>query len=185
MQIPSSHKPLQNKPNSNKEHEGDYSNFDTVSLYDNNEPVRKPMEFINYHDHSSTFMEPPYEHDPDIHHDVIYNHVPEYEEHHKDQTTKEPEMMNDQRLDKRPYSYYFIGKKLWYIPLYFSIYFIIYIAALVLKSIARHKISLPAHLAETVNHSKRSVPDVGWWHFAERIFDGIESSFIESFDKIS
>ncbi|KAJ8684418.1 hypothetical protein QAD02_020210 [Eretmocerus hayati] len=53
----------------------------------------------------------------------------------------------DQRLNKRPYSYYYIGRKLWYVPLYFSIYFIIYIAALVLKSIARHKINFPSSLA--------------------------------------
>lgn len=84
--------------------------------------------------------------------------------------------MNDQRLDKRPYSYYFIGKKLWYVPLYFSIYFIIYIAALVLKSIARHKISFPAHLAEAAANSKRSEPnEAGWWSAAaERILDGVE-----------
>lgn len=79
--------------------------------------------------------------------------------------------MNDQRLDKRPYSYYFIGKKLWYVPLYFSIYFIIYIAALVLKSIARHKITFPAHLAE---HS-RSFGGFSWWDAAERILEGVES----------
>jgi hypothetical protein len=83
--------------------------------------------------------------------------------------------MNDQRLDKRPYSYYFIGKKLWYIPLYFSIYFIIYIAALVLKSIARHKINFPAHLADTVaTHHKRSEPSETWWNLAGRILEGAE-----------
>lgn len=81
--------------------------------------------------------------------------------------------MNDQRLDKRPYSYYFIGKKLWYIPLYFSIYFIIYIAALVLKSIARHKINFPAQLAEAVtHHRKRELSEE--WQFAEKILEGME-----------
>lgn len=45
------------------------------------------------------------------------------------------------------YAYYYIGRHLWYIPLYFSIYFIAYVGLLVLKSIARHKVLLP-HLSE-------------------------------------
>jgi hypothetical protein len=131
------------------------------------------MKYSN-HDHLPPSVEIPYEHDHhDLHHDIIYDHIPEYYVHHPKTTTEEPEM-NDQRLDKRPYSYYFIGKKLWYIPLYFSIYFVIYIAALVLKSIARHKINFPAHLAETVAQHKRSEPSEGWWNFAEKILEGAE-----------
>lgn len=141
------------------------------------------MKYSNSHDHSFP-SEIPYEHHDhhDLHHEVIYDHIPEYYVHHpKTTTTEEPEM-NDQRLDKRPYSYYFIGKKLWYIPLYFSIYFVIYIAALVLKSIARHKINFPAHLAETVAQHKRSESSDGWWNFAERILGGAER-FSEIYSK--
>ncbi|KAL6420549.1 hypothetical protein ACFW04_014878 [Cataglyphis niger] len=152
-------------------HEADYLSYDIAPSYENGELGSKPAKFVNY-DHSPSFMETeqdiPYEHD--FHHDIIYDNVPEY--HHHETTTEEPEM-NDERLDKRPYSYYFIGKKLWYIPLYFSIYFIIYIAALVLKSIARHKINFPAHLAEAVNH-KRSDSSEGWWSFTEKILEGLE-----------
>ncbi|XP_029156876.1 uncharacterized protein LOC114929484 [Nylanderia fulva] len=127
------------------EQESDYLNYDSASSYENDELGSKPVKFVNYYEHSPSFTEKdPYEHD------LIYENVPEYH-HHESTTTEEPEM-NDQRLDKRPYSYYFIGKKLWYIPLYFSIYFIIYIAALVLKSIARHKINFPANLAEAATH---------------------------------
>ncbi|KAK4871465.1 hypothetical protein RN001_015589 [Aquatica leii] len=43
------------------------------------------------------------------------------------------------------YSYYYLGRKLWYIPLYFSIYFIVYVTVLILKSIARHKIQFSHH----------------------------------------
>ncbi|CAH1398439.1 unnamed protein product [Nezara viridula] len=43
-------------------------------------------------------------------------------------------------------TYYYLGRHLWYIPLYFSIYFIIYVGALVLKSVARHKIQFPYNL---------------------------------------
>ncbi|EFN80033.1 hypothetical protein EAI_10732 [Harpegnathos saltator] len=151
--------------------EMEYPNFDDASSYENDGPAKKPMKFPNHQERPFPFAENSYGHDHhDFHHEVIYDHLPEY--HHIEHTTQEPEM-NDQRLDKRPYSYYFIGKKLWYIPLYFSIYFIIYIAALVLKSIARHKINFPTHLAEAAGHSKRSEPDE-WWDFAGRILDGVE-----------
>lgn len=154
----------------------EYPNFDIPSSYEDDEPMKKPIKFANHHERPfSSFAEDSYGHDHhhDFHHDLIYDHVPEYHEHHVEHTTEEPEM-NDQRLDKRPYSYYFIGKKLWYVPLYFSIYFIIYIAALVLKSIARHKINFPSALAEAAGHSKRSEPDEGWWNFAGRILEGVE-----------
>ena len=84
--------------------------------------------------------------------------------------------MNDQRLSKRPYSYYYIGKKLWYIPLYFSIYFIIYIAALVLKSVARHKISFPANLAAAADarSAVNNQNDSSWWDYTVWILEAIE-----------
>ncbi|XP_026830071.1 uncharacterized protein LOC105286113 isoform X2 [Ooceraea biroi] len=164
----------------NNAHETDYPAFD-VAPYGSDKPTPKPMKFTNHHDDqqaSPPFADDSYDHhshhDDFYHHDLIYDHVPEfYDYHHHKTTTEEPEM-NDERLDKRPYSYYFIGKKLWYIPLYFSIYFIIYIAALVLKSIARHKINFPTHLADAVTHRKRSEPGEGWWSLAERILEGAE-----------
>lgn len=83
--------------------------------------------------------------------------------------------MNDERLSKKPYSYYYIGKKLWYLPLYFSIYFIIYIAALVLKSVARHKINFPANLAEAAGASRTlSKRDVNGWDVTEQVLEGID-----------
>jgi hypothetical protein len=50
----------------------------------------------------------------------------------------------EETRNKKPYTYYYIGRKLWYIPLYFSVYFIVYITSLLVKSIARHKIRFPA-----------------------------------------
>lgn len=152
-------------------HDSDYSDYQPDTSYNNDSP--KPIEYSGHLDH------PPYDdhhsygpHHHDFHHEVIYDHIPE-----------QPEM-NDQRLDKRPYSYYYIGKKLWYIPLYFSIYFIIYIAALVLKSIARHKITFPAHLADAVNHDHgRSYNDFSWWDFAGEALQSVES-FAEKYGKI-
>ncbi|XP_012526801.2 uncharacterized protein LOC105831308 [Monomorium pharaonis] len=172
--IPDSYKPPPDKYHPGDEHETDYPGFEIASSYENDGPGPKPGKFANHHDHPPPFVEDTFEHDHhDFHHDVIYDHIPVYHEHHPKTTTEEPEM-NDQRLDKRPYSYYFIGKKLWYIPLYFSIYFVIYIAALVLKSVARHKINFPTHLAEAVNHRRRRESSEGWQNFAERILEGIE-----------
>lgn len=41
------------------------------------------------------------------------------------------------------YSYYYLGKKLYYLPLYFSVYFIVYVGALIIKAVLRHKIVYP------------------------------------------
>lgn len=44
------------------------------------------------------------------------------------------------QLSPGEFGYYFIGPKLWYVPLFFSIYFLCYVLALIIKSISRHKI---------------------------------------------
>ena len=46
--------------------------------------------------------------------------------------------------EKNPYTYFYVGRKLWYIPLFFSVYFMCYVFALVVRSIARHKIIFPS-----------------------------------------
>ncbi|CAL7943470.1 unnamed protein product [Xylocopa violacea] len=155
----------------------DYPDYKPDMSY-NNDAAPKPMEYSGHLDHPPYGSDDDsYGHHHDFHHEVIYDEIPEYHDH-----TEQPEM-NDQRLDKRPYSYYYIGKKLWYLPLYFSIYFVIYIAALVLKSIARHKITFPAHLADAVGHG-RSYNEQSWWDYAGQILQGIES-FAEKYGKIS
>ncbi|XP_066157929.1 uncharacterized protein [Euwallacea fornicatus] len=72
-----------------------------------------------------------------------------YDQHHYDHhiyeeiphTTMVP-TKEEKRVSSTHYSYYYLGRKLWYIPLYFSIYFIIYVTVLIVKSIARHKVKL-------------------------------------------
>jgi hypothetical protein len=46
--------------------------------------------------------------------------------------------------EKNPYTYFYVGRKLWYIPLFFSVYFMSYVIALIVRSIARHKIIFPS-----------------------------------------
>ncbi|XP_003398115.3 uncharacterized protein LOC100646473 isoform X1 [Bombus terrestris] len=160
----------------------DYSDNPPDTSYDN-DAAPKPIKYSGHLDHppfndNDNDDDDSYGQHHDFHHEVIYDHIPEYHEHH----TMPPEM-NDQRLNKRPYSYYYVGKKLWYVPLYFSIYFIIYIAALVLKSIARHKITFPAHLADAVAHT-RSYSDFSWWDFAGETLRSVEN-FVDKYGKIS
>lgn len=42
-----------------------------------------------------------------------------------------------------------LAMKVYYVPLYFSIYFIIYIGYLILKAISRHRIKIPASTSDT------------------------------------
>ncbi|XP_049834251.1 clumping factor A-like [Schistocerca gregaria] len=77
-------------------------------------------------------------------------------EHQKDHSTKDQE---GSRLNRPSYvPYYGLGRKLWYVPLWFSVYYIIYLTSLVIKSISRHKIEYP----EAEKHhgwDKRSLAD--------------------------
>ncbi|XP_043461326.1 uncharacterized protein LOC122497951 [Leptopilina heterotoma] len=160
--------------------------------YDNKKPMYgdDPPKSVDY---ETQFDAPPiheggssgFVSNHDYHPDVIYDdhidddhhHYHDYHDYHKTTTTTEMPEMNDQRLSKRPYSYYYIGRKLWYIPLYFSIYFIIYIAALVLKSVARHKINFPSNLAAAAGNGRSSSnqdSEMSWWDYTVWILDAIE-----------
>lgn len=49
----------------------------------------------------------------------------------------------EEKRNQKPYTFYYIGRKLWYLPMYFSAYFAAYITAILVKAIARHKIRYP------------------------------------------
>lgn len=93
------------------------------------------------------------DHDPKDHgYDFYgYDHHPVYHE-----VTTTTEAQEDMRVNKGQYSYYYLGRKLWYIPLYFSIYFIIYVTVLILKSIARHKVDFKHNLNDLQNKYRKS-----------------------------
>lgn len=113
-----------------------------------------------FHDNSQDYIYVDYdpnshEHKPDTH-----DHIHYYNSYHHlspPDITYQPQQANDTYLpvpitygpeenrNKKPYTYYYIGRKLWFIPLYFSVYFIVYIASLLVKSIARHKIKYPVN----------------------------------------
>lgn len=70
------------------------------------------------------------------HHDFDDDHDFHHYHHHHPTTTTETPRVNR-------YSYYYLGKKLYYLPLYFSVYFIVYVGALIIKAVLRHKIVYP------------------------------------------
>lgn len=86
-------------------------------------------------------------HDHFDYHDFIHHH-----EHHEEPppppppeppTTTAPEVPVEPRV--KTYSYYYLGRKLWYVPLFFTLWFCFYVSALIIKSIARHKVQVPNH----------------------------------------
>lgn len=100
----------------------------------------------HHHDHHHDHFA---EHDikPFDYHDIAYDdHFFHHHDHHPTEppppppapATEEPEPPPEPRVKK--YSYFYIGRKLWYIPLYFTVWFSFYVLWLILKSIARHKV---------------------------------------------
>ncbi|XP_068626485.1 uncharacterized protein [Battus philenor] len=74
----------------------------------------------------------------DLKHNIDFDEHDFYHHHHPHTTTTTTEMPRVNR-----YSYYYLGKKLYYLPLYFSVYFIVYVGALIIKAVLRHKIVYP------------------------------------------
>ena len=66
--------------------------------------------------------------------------------------------------EKNPYTYFHVGRKLWYIPLFFSVYFMCYVIALVVRSIARHKIIFPSNGSKSkkrdLNSEQTEIEDI-------------------------
>lgn len=122
---------------------------------------------------------PVYHHD--FHHDdkkPINYHDFDLEYHHP---PEEDHKMEEDRESKRPYSYYFLGRKLWYVPLIFSVYFIIYIGGLVLKSLARHKIQFPEKLWEV--HDDHHHPPADH-HRRNRRIDFVTNDVVNAIEKV-
>lgn len=78
--------------------------------------------------------------------DIIYDFDPHDHHHHhhvEETTTAAPatteEAPEEPRVKK--YSYYYLGRKLWYVPLYFTLWFCLYVALLIIRSIGRHKVN--------------------------------------------
>lgn len=75
-----------------------------------------------------------------FHHDFD-DHDFHHHYHHHTTTTTTTTTTEAPRANR--FSYYYLGKKLYYLPLYFSVYFIVYVGALIIKAVLRHKIVYP------------------------------------------
>lgn len=133
------------------------------------EPPGPDNSDFHLSDHHPYGKIPPYlDHDPHHFPDFYHYGGPHiYHEIKPLTTTPAPEK---ERVNKRPYTYYYIGRKLWYIPLYFSLYFIVYVFVLILKSIARHKIVFNQYFEQ--NREMKSEETME--HLTEHVLTGIE-----------
>lgn len=61
---------------------------------------------------------------------------------------EEPEEPEEQPRVKK-YSYFYLSRSLWYIPLYFTVWFTFYVTWLILQSIGRHKVNWITHRIPT------------------------------------
>lgn len=55
----------------------------------------------------------------------------------------EPEIEEPEEQPRvKKYSYFYLSRSLWYIPLYFTVWFTFYVTWLILQSIGRHKVNI-------------------------------------------
>lgn len=108
-----------------------------INQYENQDLVIYPGEI---EDDSPS----PLVYDSNYHQDIgsIHSDFTKHHSHHviEDSPAQNftPKLPPEARVKK--YSYFYIGRKLWYIPLYFTVWFSFYVLWLILKSIARHKV---------------------------------------------
>lgn len=55
---------------------------------------------------------------------------------------EEPEEEPEEQPRVKKYSYFYLSRSLWYIPLYFTVWFTFYVTWLILQSIGRHKVNI-------------------------------------------
>uniref|UniRef100_A0A182PUW7 Uncharacterized protein n=1 Tax=Anopheles epiroticus TaxID=199890 RepID=A0A182PUW7_9DIPT len=115
-------------------------------------PSGMDADYEHHHDHHHDHH---HEHDfpylsgfdHDHYPDIIYDHDHFHHHHHDEPTTTPPPPPPPPPAPETPrlknYSYYYLSRTLWYVPLYFTLYFTFYVAILIIRSIARHKVNLP------------------------------------------
>lgn len=133
------------KEYNNYEHETGHSIKDFEDDHHSNEDMDlSPPPPDNYQKFPAVYANHEHFIDYDHHHEV----------YHEVKTTTTPAPKEHERVNQAHYSYYYLGRKLYYIPLYFSVYFIVYVTILILKSIARHKVQFVQHFE---NRNSRNI----------------------------
>jgi hypothetical protein len=102
-------------------------------------PPSAPEHDHHHHDHHHHHDEPPPEWQPP--HEIYYDYDPHQHHHHPEPLPETTTVEAPEEPRVKKYSYYYLGRKLWYIPLYFTLWFCLYVAALIIRSIGRHKVN--------------------------------------------
>lgn len=133
------------------------------------------------HDDITADLYPPVDAYPQFHHD---DHYPKffYDSPHFHHHVYEeiPHTTTEAPRKKAHYSYYFLGKKLYFIPLYFSMYFVIYVGILILKALVRHKVHFKY---DWLSSHARDAKEVTFDKMAE--IDRIHRNVTNAIDKIA
>ncbi|XP_055906807.1 uncharacterized protein LOC129942037 [Eupeodes corollae] len=120
-----------------------------------------------------------HDHHPHDYPDIVYDDYHHGHHHHVPMTTEPPPpppAPEQPRVKK--YSYFYIGRKLWYIPLYFTVWFTFYVLWLILKSIARHKVNLPNHYV-----TRRSIDEIMEHREARESIDKLTVQVMDGIEK--
>ena len=83
-------------------------------------PSGPPDDHDHDHDHHHHHHDHPWDSYPDIYYDDHHSH--HHHHHVEETTTTEAPAPAEPRVKK--YSYYYLGRKLWYIPLYFTFWYV-------------------------------------------------------------
>lgn len=138
--------------------------------YEPDQPTSgKHSHHASGHPSSSTFHHDSHEylgdHGVDVYPEVIIDHYPDHEHddiaafHHDHPDHPYPlppppppppppphaDVIVPETPRVKKYSYFYLGRHLWYVPLYFTVWFTFYVAYLIIQSIGRHKVDLPNH----------------------------------------
>ncbi|KAL9928042.1 uncharacterized protein ACN427_003905 [Glossina fuscipes fuscipes] len=110
-----------------------------LTPYNHHHHHHQPSVYSHHHHPELIYADDHFKHGP------YSPHLHYYPHYHTTTTTQAPPPEPPPEPRVKKYSYFYIGRKLWYIPLYFTVWFTFYVLWLILKSIARHKVNLPNH----------------------------------------
>ncbi|XP_031623884.1 stress response protein NST1 [Contarinia nasturtii] len=142
----------------------DYHDHEPYSPYDDSLKHLHGFEAF-----PEVIIDDPHHHDYfDDHHDFHHHDVLPPPPPPPPPTTQPPPPPEPEEPEEQPrvkkYSYFYLSRSLWYIPLYFTVWFTFYVTWLILQSIGRHKVDLPNHLT-----NRRSIRDLSHNESVEKV----------------
>lgn len=74
------------------------------------------------------------------------------------------------------YTYYYLGPKLWYIPMFFNVYCVLYIAYIIIRVVTKHKVLFPEHLYAAAASVAGRESDIVMDQLKEYIIQGLKTA---------